>query len=78
MPAAWRRAGEVRHGFTHFELTIALYAADVATIAAEGFLHPEDALDEAALPSVMRKCVRIANGPKHDSVRNAHKAGFRL
>jgi A/G-specific adenine glycosylase len=57
MPASWRLAGEVRHGFTHFELRIAVFAASVARIDAEGFLHPIVGLDAAALPSVMRKCV---------------------
>ena len=60
MPAAWHEAGEVRHGLTHFELRIALYAASVPAIAAEGFLRPEDALEAEALPSVMRKCIRLA------------------
>jgi A/G-specific adenine glycosylase len=60
MPGAWRPAGEVRHGFTHFELHIALFAASVERIEAEGFLHPVDRLDAAALPSVMRKCVAAA------------------
>jgi A/G-specific adenine glycosylase len=62
MPAAWRPAGQVRHGFTHFALTIELFAARVAHVAAEGFLHPVGRLDEAALPSVMRKCVAMAAG----------------
>ncbi len=56
-PAAWRRAGAAGHGFTHFELAITLYAAEVETIAAEGFLRPADALADEALPSVMRKCL---------------------
>jgi A/G-specific adenine glycosylase len=60
MPAAWRAAGEVRHIFTHFELRLAVYAAKVARIEAEGFLHAADALGQAALPSVMRKCVALA------------------
>ena len=42
MPAAWRPAGEVRHGFTHFELRIGVYAATVlgvgTTIAATKIL----------------------------------------
>lgn len=67
MQAEWRGAGQVRHGFTHFELIIDLLAAHVPTIEAPmigvgGFVHPLDRLDEAALPSVMRKCVRIAGG----------------
>jgi A/G-specific adenine glycosylase len=62
MPAAWRAAGEVRHGFTHFELRIAVLAAQVPAIAADGFLRPADALAVEALPSVMRKCVAAAGG----------------
>jgi A/G-specific adenine glycosylase len=60
MPAEWRPAGEVRHGLTHFELRLALYAARVPEIAAEGFLRPVDSLEAEALPSVMRKCVAMA------------------
>jgi A/G-specific adenine glycosylase len=60
MKADWRRAGQVRHGFTHFELAIDLLAARVPAIEADGFLCPEASLAEAALPSVMRKCVRMA------------------
>ncbi len=62
MVAEWRPAGEVRHGFTHFELTLVLFAAVVPRIEAVGFLHPIAALDDEALPSVMRKCVRMACG----------------
>jgi A/G-specific adenine glycosylase len=58
----WRGAGQVRHGFTHFELIIDILAAHVPRIEADGFVHPLDALEDAALPSVMRKCVRIAFG----------------
>ena len=53
-------AGEVRHGFTHFELTIDLFAARVERIEADGFRRPIAALAHEALPSVMRKCVRMA------------------
>jgi A/G-specific adenine glycosylase len=61
MQAAWRPAGEVRHGFTHFELRIALLAATVPDIAADGFLRPVVDLDAEALPSVMRKCIRLVS-----------------
>jgi A/G-specific adenine glycosylase len=60
MDAAWRAAGEVRHGFTHFELTIHLYAARVPRIVADGYQRPAATLAGEALPSVMRKCVRLA------------------
>jgi A/G-specific adenine glycosylase len=59
MPADWRAVGEVRHGFTHFELRLVVFAARVEQIAAEGFLRPIAALNAEALPSVMRKCVRM-------------------
>jgi A/G-specific adenine glycosylase len=60
MCADWVPAGQVRHGFTHFELTIDLFAARVPRIEASGFVRPVVALGEEALPSVMRKCVRMA------------------
>ncbi len=59
MPAAWRRIGEVRHGFTHFELHLAVHAATVPAIAAPGFLIPAAQVEKEALPSVMMKCVRL-------------------
>jgi A/G-specific adenine glycosylase len=62
MPAAWRPAGEVRHGFTHFELRLAVLSASVPEIAADGFLRPVADLAGEALPSVMRKCVAMALG----------------
>jgi A/G-specific adenine glycosylase len=62
MALDWKGAGQVRHGFTHFELIIDVLAAHVPVIDAEGFAQGLDALDDAALPSVMRKCVRIASG----------------
>ena len=59
-PAPWRRAGRALHGFTHFELAIDVYAATVPSIEADGFLRPTSALEHEALPTVMRKCVRVA------------------
>jgi len=60
MAAGWRLAGQAVHGFTHFELTLDVYAAEVAMIRADGFLRRADALAGEALPSVMRKCVALA------------------
>lgn len=60
MAAEWRRLGVVRHGFTHFTLEITLYAATVPAIAAPGFLRARGELSREALPSVMRKCCRLA------------------
>lgn len=58
--ADWLLAGEVRHGLTHFELQLDVYAASVARIEAPGLLRRAGELAGEALPSVMRKCVRIA------------------
>lgn len=63
MVADWQPAGRVQHGFTHFQLTIDLFAAQVATIEGGGFVHSLARLHEVALPSVMRKCV-VAVGAK--------------
>jgi A/G-specific adenine glycosylase len=60
MPAAWRKAGEVRHVFTHFELRLDVFAARVESIDAPGFLRTADMLQAEALPSVMRKGVAVA------------------
>ena len=62
MFAEWVPSGQVRHGFTHFELTIDLFAARVGRIDATGFVRPVTSLAQEALPSVMRKCVRMAQG----------------
>ena len=62
MQAVWRGVGEVRHGFTHFELSITLFAARVQHIEAQGFRRPVGDLGAEALPSLMRKCVVMANG----------------
>ena len=57
--ADWRRAGEVRHTFTHFHLLLEVHAADVAPGAAaarggfEAGVAPED------LPTVFAKAVRL-------------------
>jgi A/G-specific adenine glycosylase len=57
--AAWRkRAGVVRHGFTHFELEIEVYAATVSRRPkTTGQWVPTDKLRAVALPTVMRKIV---------------------
>ena len=60
MAVDWRGVGQVRHGFTHFELVIDVLASQVPVIEAKGFAQPLDALEAAALPSVMWKCARMA------------------
>lgn len=55
-PAKWARAtGQVEHVFTHFRLTLDVYAASGAPETAEGLWLPLAELDAAGLPSLMRK-----------------------
>ncbi len=70
--ADWCPAGQVRHGFTHFELHIDLFAARMERLTMPGLIRPIDALDQEALPSVMRKCVHMASrwAEKYDSMRS--------
>ncbi|HEY3697650.1 A/G-specific adenine glycosylase [Phenylobacterium sp.] len=53
-PAAWRPAGEVEHGFTHFTLTLQLYRAEGEM--ADAVWTPRSGL--GALPSVFLKAAR--------------------
>lgn len=52
----------MRHVFTHFELTLSVREARPAPgwEPEDGFWMPEERLGEAALPSVMRKVVKLA------------------
>ena len=60
--ADWSDHGEVRHVFTHFELTLSVREAEAAPgwEPEEGWWAAEDRLGEEALPSVMRKVVKQA------------------
>jgi len=57
--ADWKkRTGLVRHGFTHFELEIEVYAAEIGKRPkSPGRWVPVAELPEVALPTVMRKIV---------------------
>lgn len=59
-PAAWRLVGKAEHGFTHFILLIDVYAAGVPAIVADGLITPAAMLSGVALPTVMRRCVVVA------------------
>jgi A/G-specific adenine glycosylase len=60
--AAWRPlAGEVLHTFTHFHLVLEVHAAEgLSADALDGQWWPLDALDQLALPTVMKKVARHA------------------
>ena len=61
--ARWSRLGAVLHVFTHFALTLEVYAACLPAVPfaslAGGFLRPAGALADEALPSLMRKCAAL-------------------
>ncbi len=61
--ASWTRAADqVTHVFTHFRLTLDVYAARVGAETAEGLWLPLADLDGAGLPSVMRKIAAAGLG----------------
>nr|WP_242011868.1 A/G-specific adenine glycosylase [Acetobacter oeni] len=57
----WEAAGEIKHVFTHFSLSVAVYAARLPVMPnpddRDGFLVRADELQKNALSSLMRKCV---------------------
>jgi A/G-specific adenine glycosylase len=63
LPAAWRSAGEVEHGFTHFTLRLSVFRADgVETAKAppgHWWSRPAE-IEGEALPTVMRKALACA------------------
>lgn len=59
--ADWKAKGGVTHVFTHFELRLTVYRADLTTEASgEGWWQPVGTLDDAALPTVMKKAIAAA------------------
>ena len=60
--AKWeKRTGIVRHGFTHFELEVEVYRADLSRRPkTPGIWVAADRLAESALPTVMRKMLELA------------------
>lgn len=63
--ADWRKAGTVRHVFTHFELELDVWLAEIggtpmAADVDEGWWSPPDRLPGEALPSVMKKAIAAA------------------
>jgi A/G-specific adenine glycosylase len=61
-PAEWRFCGRVRHVFTHFALDLAVFRADVGSLAAPPghWWAPKDAIHTEALPTVMKKAIEAA------------------
>lgn len=61
-PADWQAAGTVTHVFTHFELRLSIYRAQVAAGANrnDGWWEPVTNLEAQALPTVMKKAITQA------------------
>jgi len=60
LDAAWSRSGAVRHIFTHFELRLDIFAAEVERIELPGLIVAADGLAGRELSSLMRKCIKVA------------------
>ncbi len=68
--ADWQNAGEVRHTFTHFHLELSVYSARLSSgrkttpasseTLAMGWWSDLDALNDEALPNLMRKVIACA------------------
>jgi A/G-specific adenine glycosylase len=60
--AEWRPCGTIIHVFTHFELRLSVYRADVdgARENDNGWWEPVTNLDGEALPTVMKKAISAA------------------
>lgn len=72
--AEWRSTGSIAHVFTHFELRLDVYRADVASREppTDGWWVPQDNLSGEALPTVMKKAIATAIGTAVDA-RQSHK-----
>jgi A/G-specific adenine glycosylase len=61
--ADWKPAGMIAHVFTHFELRLTVYRADIADVRdndGHGWWEPVANLDREALPTVMKKAIAAA------------------
>jgi len=65
LAAEWRAMGEVRHTFTHFHLILTVMRADLPldAVPERGRWTPAAQLEDAALPTVMRKALGCGLGP---------------
>lgn len=61
-PAAWRLAGTIKHIFTHFELRLDVYWAELSQRPATniGWWSTRDDISGEALPTVMKKALACA------------------
>ncbi|MCF3640123.1 A/G-specific adenine glycosylase [Rhizobium sp. TRM95111] len=74
--ADWRPHGIVGHVFTHFELRLSVYSADVTTAAGgtANWWEPLATLGRQALPTVMKKAIKQAIPEAFDAPRRGRPA----
>jgi A/G-specific adenine glycosylase len=58
--AEWRPAGSIRHVFTHFELDLSVYRAEIDGTALPEGCWWSSSIQEEALPTVMKKAIEAA------------------
>lgn len=60
--AKWRPAGAIRHVFTHFELALTVWRADIKELPAvpDAWWSPPEQIPGEALPTVMKKAIEAA------------------
>jgi A/G-specific adenine glycosylase len=75
--ADWQAVGTVTHVFTHFELRLLIYRAQVAssTSCNDGWWEPVTNLEAQALPTVMKKAIAQAIPRAFAKTKAFEKAG---
>ncbi|WP_244493631.1 A/G-specific adenine glycosylase [Aureimonas sp. AU4] len=59
--AEWEPAGTVAHGFTHFDLQLEVYRAEIDEADdCDGWWAPPERIDDEALPTLMRNAIAAA------------------
>jgi A/G-specific adenine glycosylase len=58
--ADWQSAGSIRHVFTHFELDLSVYRAEIEDLVLPDGWWWSPAVHEEALPTVMKKAIEAA------------------
>jgi A/G-specific adenine glycosylase len=71
--AEWREAGRVRHGFTHFDLELAVKVAVVGEGVLDGEWWPIDRLAQAGLPTLFARACRARAGLEDPAAQHQAK-----
>lgn len=66
LPLMWAQKGSIKHIFTHFELTLVVYSAEISTQdmanakLADGWWSDREQIKNEALPNLMKKVITAA------------------